>query len=454
MKPWEIIQQLEATSSRLEKEKILEDNWPNREFKEGLKLALDPLITFGIKQIPEKVGGEPWPTIKEHVNRNDQHWISGDTLLTYHDFKYSSDLLSSRQCTGNNAKAEIEGMIGRCETNDEWNYWYRRILLKDLKCGISEKTVNKMYGKGFIPIFGCMLAKDGSEIWDTLKQECIVEYKLDGVRCIAMIENSECILYTRSGRVIENFPHINKALGKEYYNGYVLDGELMGSDFQLLMKKLNAHRDSHLKKKEDFKEYLAVFDILTIEEFKAGKCDKPQLERKKQLDNLFRGDVDLFWNPAVHSVNYDVLDLSKAHDNDRMMEINAAGLQQKFEGIMVKPSDRPYVVKRSDAWLKIKPYIEVTLEIKDIEEGTGKNIGKLGALICEGSDSGKFIKVSVGSGLSDDDRDSIWDNSKDYIGRLVEIRADAITKAEDSDHWSLRFPRFKGVRGFEPGEKI
>lgn len=450
MKPWEIIQQLEATSSRLEKEKILKANWSNRTFKEGLKLALDPLITFGVKQIPEKVGGEPWPEIMHHV-RGEELWQTGDTLLEYKDFTLSTDRLQSRDLSGNAAKSEIEGMIGRCETNDEWNFWYRRILLKDLKCGISEKTVNKVYGKGFIPVFGCMLAKDGTGIVENYKQECIVEYKFDGVRCLAMVENGECTLYTRSGRIIENFPHINKALGKDYYNGYVLDGELMGKDFQLLMKKVNK---KHGWKDEDLEEYFAVFDLLTIEEWKNGGSDTPQLERKQNLDNLFRKDIDLFWNPAVHSVNYDILDLSKTHDNDRLLELNHVALELEFEGLMVKPSDKPYVNKRSDAWLKLKPFIEVTLEIKDLEEGTGKNVGKLGALICEGTDTGKLIKVSVGSGLSDDDRDSIWSNPENYLGRLVEIRADALSQAEDSDHWSLRFPRFKGYRGFEPGEKI
>ena len=44
----------------------------------------------------------------------------------------------------------------------------------------------------------------------------------------------------------------------------------------------------------------------------------------------------------------------------------------------------------------MKPFIEVSLEVKDIEEGTGKYEGTLGALVCEGTDTGKFIKVNVG----------------------------------------------------------
>ena len=112
-------------------------------------------------------------------------------------------------------------------------------------------------------------------------------------------------------------------------------------------------------------------------------------------------------------------------------------------------------MQRSHAWLKLKPFIEVSLEVKATEEGTGRNVGKLGALICEGLDDGKKIKTNVGSGLSDDNRDKFWQNKDKLIGQIVEVRADAITKNQDSaDEYSLRFPRFMRFRGFEIGEKI
>ena len=89
------------------------------------------------------------------------------------------------------------------------------------------------------------------------------------------------------------------------------------------------------------------------------------------------------------------------------------------------------------------------------DEGPGRNAGKLGALICEGTDDGKFIKVNVGSGLTDDNRDEFWTNKDKLVGQIVEVRADAITKNQDADNeWSLRFPRFLRFRGFEAGEKI
>jgi DNA ligase-1 len=120
---------------------------------------------------------------------------------------------------------------------------------------------------------------------------------------------------------------------------------------------------------------------------------------------------------------------------------------------MIKDSHSSYECKRSHAWLKLKPFIDVSLEVINVEEGTGRNQGRLGALVCSGSDDGKFITVNVGSGFSDSDRDNFWVNRSNIIGQIVEIRADAITLNQDGTY-SLRFPRFLRFRGFEAGEKI
>ena len=120
---------------------------------------------------------------------------------------------------------------------------------------------------------------------------------------------------------------------------------------------------------------------------------------------------------------------------------------------MIKDLDAGYECKRSHAWLKMKPFIEVTLEVTAIEEGTGRNVGRLGALVCEGIDDGKAIKVNVGSGFSDRDRDDFWSAGDNLIGQLVEVRADAVTQNQDGTY-SLRFPRFKTFRGFVAQEKL
>ncbi len=87
------------------------------------------------------------------------------------------------------------------------------------------------------------------------------------------------------------------------------------------------------------------------------------------------------------------------------------------------------------------------------EEGTGRNLGRLGAIICEGVDNDRTIRVNVGSGLSDSNRDEYWLNRDTLLGNVVEVEADAVTQNQDGSY-SLRFPRFLRFRGFEPGEKL
>jgi len=128
-------------------------------------------------------------------------------------------------------------------------------------------------------------------------------------------------------------------------------------------------------------------------------------------------------------------------------------VEEGYEGIMIKDPDAKYECKRSTSWLKQKPFIEVSLEVKHVEEGTGRNISKLGAFVCEGVDDGKQIAVNVGSGFTDSDRDDFWNSRDSIIGQIVEVRADAVTQNQDGTY-SLRFPRFLRFRGFKAGEKI
>jgi DNA ligase 1 len=191
---------------------------------------------------------------------------------------------------------------------------------------------------------------------------------------------------------------------------------------------------------------LNLFDCLTLKEFKTGGSKTPIIERKKMLEGFKLGN-------NMQKVEY--VECNLTEDRDRFLDYNKLCVDKGYEGIMVKPITGTYECKRSTLWLKVKPFIEVSLTVVDTEEGTGRNAGKLGALIVEGTDMGKFIRTNVGSGLTDKDRESYWADKDRLIGQVVEIRADAITQNQDAvNEYSLRFPRFLRFRGFEPGEKL
>ena len=425
--PWKIIKELESDNSRLFKEGVVENNLNNIEFQEGLSMCLDPLITFGVKQVPE----------------SEQ---DGDGLK-WDEFKKDVDLLIEREKTGHAARDLIIDLMSSAK-KDQWNDWYRRILIKDLRCGVSEKTVNnvakRMDLEFKVPIFSCMLAHDGAKHPKKIKGDCLVEYKYDGVRVIAIVKNGKATLYSRNGKIFHNFPHIENALSKSEYNNIVFDGEVMSDDFQALMKQV--YRKSGAQTDD---AYLALFDILPLKEFNEGKSKLNSIERKKELNKLSKS-----FENAIKLVDYEVINFDEKNGQDKFASMNKEALEKGFEGLMIKPNDNYYECKRSHAWLKIKPFIEVTLKIIDIQEGTGKHSGKLGAFHVEGDDDGKFFSLSVGSGLTDEEREKFWASKDKLIGRLVEIRADAITQSIEGEHYSLRFPRFKNFRGFKKDEKI
>ena len=425
MNPWNIIQKLESDNSRLFKESVVADNIDNNEFLMGAQYALDPLVTFGVQQVPTSD-------------------TDGEGILI-EQFYEIADMLVARDLTGHAARDAIQNLCDQA-TNEQWNDWYRRILIKDFRCGTSVKTFNGVK-KGIIPVFGCMLAHDGAKHPKKIKGECIVEYKYDGVRVIAIVKNGDATLYSRNGKLLENFPHINEALSKPEFEGLVFDGEVMSDDFQTLMKQV--HRKTGAQTED---AYLAVFDMLTLAEFNAGGTSKNADVRRGRLieldhDNLLPSSIRIV---DAYSVNFDTEEGKAEFD-----KLNKTALAEGYEGLMIKPINEGYKCKRSHAWLKVKPFIEVTLKVIALEEGTGKNEGMLGALVVEGEDDGKFFHVNVGSGLTDDMRKDVWSAQDSVVGQLVEIRADAATQSQDADEtWSLRFPRFKTFRGFEIGEKL
>ena len=435
--PQDIIRKLEADNSRLAKEAVLQEAMTEGldEFFDGVRMALDPLVTFGVKQVDEL----------------DAEWEGQGCAWSV--FKELADKLIARELTGHAARDAIN-LVKQASTSDQWNMFYRRILIKDLRCGVSEKTVNKIakkFPQYAIPVFTCALAHDSANHEKKMTGKKQIEVKLDGVRVLAVCRDGKVELFSRNGKQFHNFPHIIAEIEevlKEKPAPYdcVLDGEVMSANFQDLMKQV--HRKDG-KQSDD--AVLHLFDFIPLEQFLKGGWDKPQTYRSNLVKYWVLENESILKH--VQALEWEEVDLSTTVGQERFVELNKTAVEGGYEGVMIKDVDAPYECKRTHAWLKAKPFIEVTLEVKDVEEGTGRNEGRLGALVCSGEDDGRMVQVNCGSGFSDSDRDSFWNTRSSLIGQLVEVRADAITQNQDGTY-SLRFPRFKTFRGFEIGEKI
>lgn len=439
--PWDIIRELESDNSRLFKESVItrEARNNNDTFFAGVKLALDGFITFGIKKVPTATK-------------------SGDGL-EWDEFTAVTDKLQKRELSGN---AAIDAVDALCEkaTIEQWNDWYRRILLKDLKCGVSVATVNnsvkKEYPQYTVTVFQVQLAHDSLKHESKMRGVKEINVKFDGVRVITIVHpNGQVFQYSRNGKELENFGKIKsvfESIAKHCTEPMVFDGEVVSSSFNSLMTQL--YRKSDVQADDSI---LYLFDILTLSDFTKGFCPTKQSDRTQQLREFYNDAIAPINTDIVQLAEYITVDLSTSEGYAEFLKFNDQCIKNGLEGIIAKDVDAPYECKRVVHWLKLKPFIEVTLKVDAIEEGEGKYAGMMGALICSGEDSslpdGCNIVTNVGSGFSDDLRAKIMQDRDAVIGQLVEIRADAISQNKDGGY-SLRFPRFVRFRELDSGGKI
>ena len=447
------IQKLAESDSRLHKEDVILQaltaaklgNDISSRFLRGLKVCYDPFVTFGVRKIPDTVG------ITGAENPVDDF----DQLLVN---------LSARLLTGHDARDAIQGLAERFDS-DEWNYFYAPILRRDMRCGISATTINKIVKKTDyeIPIFSCQLASN-SEGRPEMRGTKRLEPKLDGVRVLMMVvvqqgisrpPTTSVVCYSRNGKVFDNFSHIeNQVLNNVerliaaadkvddmqsgiLKQGFVLDGEVVGNTFQELMRQ--ARRKENVDAADSV---FHVFDVLPLDDFQRGHWNAP-LSKRIALLEAMQSAFDKM--PNAELLPHLQVDLDTSEGKNQIERYANEMVNAGFEGIMIKNLDAPYLCKRSTDWMKWKPTITVDLQVIGLEEGTGRNKGRLGALVCNGVDDGKEITVNAGSGFSDTERDSLWEDRNLIVGRTVEVMADAITQNQDGTY-SLRFPRFVRFR--------
>lgn len=439
------IRDLESSDSRLHKESVIEKalvaarlgSLNAQCFLYNCYLAYNPFYIYNVKQVPET----------EDLTGRDNPWPAFWGML---------EGLRTRSLTGHHARNVIAEMSERFDSV-QWNGLCRRVIIKDLRCGISEKTLNKILNKTDwrIPVFSCQLAQDSTDHPAKMTGKKRLEVKLDGVRVIAICYKDGTVnLFSRNGKPFDNFPHIQKQLAnycKELSVAmfktmppidFVLDGEVMGQSFQALMKQ--ARRKTNADASDSV---FNVFDVMPRDSFAEGHYNAQQHKRLAMLEFIRNFDM-----PNVNIMDGIDVDLDTFEGRNQMQRYAEDAIAKGYEGIMIKDVDAPYECKRSSFWMKWKPTITVDLNIIGFEEGTGRNLGRLGAIICEGVDNDRRITVNVGSGLTDSDRDSFWAERDYLLGRVVEVEADVVTQNQDGTY-SLRFPRFIRFRDALTGEK-
>lgn len=413
-----ILDELNSTSKRNEKIRILQNNKDNSLLQKVFFYALNPYYSYGIKKIPN------FTYIKTHYDLN--------------DFIVFLDELRERKVTGNAAIDRLSHYLSNMSPH--YAKVASNIVNKDLRCGTSTATVNSVW-KNCIPTYPCLLA-------DSYKKEtvdknitfpAISQLKSDGVRVNIFVTDTSVILKSRSGREIDvlgRFDHLTNYAKGEHF---ILDGELLvvDQDNKILPRKvgngiINKAIKGTISEKEAARVVASIWDLIPYDDFTRCYCDIPYIQRFNRVVSLTDNNIDGI--TIIPSIVVDTLDEAQNHFSE--MLVNGE------EGTMLKDINHVWENKRSKKILKMKSELECELLVTEWLEGTGKYKGMLGNITCV--DMSRKVMVNVGSGFSDEQRRSI--TKETIVGSIVSIRYNEIIESDGKETHSLFLPRFIEIR--------
>lgn len=390
-----IFKQIQNTSSTNEKKAIIAANKDNELFKRCLVFLLDSNIVTGIsdKKLNKFVG------------------MSGTELNSFEEvMKYLSDFNSGSDMDIGTVQGFIENQP------EEYQDFYKQMVTKKFRLGCDKKVVNSVIS-GLIPTFDVMLGTPIEKCKLNPNEPISISRKLNGTRT-AFVGN-RCM--TRQGKEYKGLDHIISDLKNMGYENMFVDGELIYKNKEGLSDSEAFQKGTGIAMSKDSDKSqlkLVVFDIFPLSEFWTGKSNLSYFDRKriylKQFENNLKYNptenleiVPIVYEGTDHSEIWKWLDYAEAHD---------------WEGCMIN-LDAQYECKRVKTLIKVKKFFDISLSVIDIEEGTGRNKGKLGAIVCKYYDN----IVNVGSGFTDSQRIYYWQHKDKMLDRIVDVKYKEIT---------------------------
>ena len=308
----------------------------------------------------------------------------------------------------------------QAEAQSQWEKKKKKGYVESIKDAEGDK-VDALITGGIEPMLAHKFAEQGHKI----KFPCYVQPKLDGIRCVAIVKDGACTLWSRTRKPIRSCPHIVQELEAAFENkDVVLDGELYNSDF-----KDNFEHIVHLVRQDkpdsqhtDVQYH--IYDIVNSDVFG---------DRKETIDIIF----DSYEFYSIKQVETD-----HADSDGQVMDFFDKFRKQGYEGAMLRNIDSLYVNKRSSDLQKVKEFLDDEFEIMDVEEGRGKLAGHVGAFVCKTVD-GKIFKAKMSGDtgkLADYFRDhSLWH------GKRLTVKYQGLTGKECVP----RFPVGIAIRDYE-----
>ena len=426
---YQLIKEIASDNSKLHKEAVIrrEAVARNDEFFAGLRYALDNIATFGVKKVPERSGAD-------------------GPGLPFLKFLLLANLLIDRELTGGAAAAEIVSHMEK-STNDEWNGWYRLILLKDLKAGFSESTVNKAvkdvnanYVIPTTPYMRCTLpAKSNMEEWDWSKG-IYSQTKADGMFANVNIREDGYVWVTSRGGTL--FPDGSLGIEDEllaafkastqthgeltiYIDGVMQPREIGNGIFNSLLKGGSLEPGQQVV-------YDCWDQIPLSAALPKGKYEVKYADRFADLTTQVHAGNQLHVRLTETRIVYSPEEARKHYKEHRA---------RKLEGTICKAAHTIWKDGTSKDQVKMKEEIDVELMVVGFNPGKGKNANTFGSIISV-SDCGQ-LEVNV-SGMSDDMRAAIHADRENWPGKIITVRSNSLlapSKGKKNGLWSMFLPR-------------
>lgn len=416
---YEILEEVASTTSKNEKERILNQHKDNVLLKECFRLAYSPTINFWTKKIDLK------PSLENALGTLE----SALPLLSN---------IYERVYTGNEAKQYLDQLLFTTKQKDR--EVLEKVVLKDLRCGVQGTTINKIW-KGLIPKVPQMLASSMKESsLAKIKYPCVAELKSDGSRCIAYCSTDGVKLMSRNGKQYQGLKNLEKNLQDSYFNGLVLDGELVFDTTKADRTTGNGIVTKAVKgtisEKEQANVIFQVWDVLPMDKYvEKGVVKVPQSTRYEGLATLLR---------MTNKDNIQLIPSTKVNNLAEARKVFQDYVDKGFEGIILKNTDGYWADKRSPDLVKFKEELFADLKVVGYFEGQGKISGMLGGLSLETEDG--VIGTNLGSGFSEQQRKELWNNRDNLIGEIVEVKYNGLTEDKRTGKKSLFLPIFQRFR--------
>ena len=292
---------------------------------------------------------------------------------------------------------------------------------KDAKAGVVD---TKFVTGGIEP----MLAHKFRDHANKIIYPCYAQPKLDGIRCIAIIENGVATLWTRTRKPITGVPHIIRAIEKQFPNcvphcvgkyRIVLDGELYNHAYKNRFEEIVSFvKQVTPKAGHEVVEY-HIYDMVNDFEF------------HERTDTINNAELQA---PLIAVKTTSILNV------DQLTEQLGSDRFDGYEGTMVRNADSEYEHKRSYNLQKIKEFEDAEFKITGVKSGRGRMVDC--AIFTCTTKNGDLFDCKMEGSL--DVLKDILKNSRSAIGKMLTVRYQGLTNGN-----LPRFPIGVCVRDYE-----